>query len=129
MLSEKRTAVDNAIFDMLQNEFPQVTWTKLFKGFQRGKGLTGSIVNDHIDLEYDAKNQLLATATYVIILADSENTETVDAVADEVFELLDDDDLDGTAVVGDVKSIYYGASPNKAEAGSALLIYEVKYYV
>lgn len=129
MLKEKRTEVDNAILSILQDNIPNVTWTKIFKGFQRGKGVIGSVVSDHIDFEYDAKEQRKATATYVIIITDSYNTDVVDSIADSVDELLDNDDLNGIITIGDIKSIHYGASPNKSESGSALLIYEVKYYV
>lgn len=125
----KRKEIEDAILDILQTNIPDVSWVKIFKGFQREKGMSGSIVNDHIDFQYDAKNQCLATATYTIIIADPDNTETVDTTADEVFELLDNDNLDGKAIIGDVKSIAYAAAPNKANAGAALLVYEVKYYV
>ena len=128
-MKSRRMAVDNAIMDILQTNVPEVTWTRIFKGFQRGKGVVGSLVSDSIDFEYDAKDQLVATAKYTVIIADSENTETVDSIADEVFELLDDDDLNGAATIGEVKSIVYAAAPNKSEAGAAILIYEVKYYV
>lgn len=129
MFEQRRKAVSDAIFDMLIENVPNVTWTKLFKGFQRGKGVVGSVVSDTIEFEYDAKNQLVATAKYTIIIADSENTDTVDDVADDVFELLDNDDLNGTATVGDVKRITYAAAPNKENAGVVLIDYEVKYYV
>lgn len=128
-MKSRRMAVDNAIMDILQTNVPEVTWTRIFKGFQRGKGIVGSLVSDSIDFEYDTKNQLVATAKYTVIIADSENTETVDSIADEVFELLDDDDLNGTATIGEVKSIVYASAPKKAEAGAALIVYEVKYYV
>lgn len=129
MFEQRRKAVTNAIFDILTENVPDVTWSKLFKGFQRGKGVVGSVVSDSVDFEYDAKNQLVATAKYTVIIADSENTDTVDDIADTVFELLDNDDLNGTATVGDVKRITYAAAPNKEDAGAVLIEYEVKYYV
>ena len=129
MFEQRRKAVSDAIFDILTENVPEVTWTKLFKGFQRGKGVVGSVVSDRVDFEYDAKNQLVATAKYTVIIADSENTDTVDDIADTVFELLDNDDLNGTATVGDVKRITYAAAPNKEDAGAVLIVYEVKYYV
>ena len=129
MLEQKRKAVTDAIFSILTDNVQAVTWTKFFKGFQRGKNVVGSVVSDRIDFEYDAKNQLKATAKYTIIIADSENTDTVDSIADEVFELLDNDDLNGTATIGEVKSISYASAPTKAEAGAVLIDYEVKYYV
>ena len=128
-MKSRRMAVDNAIMDILQTNVPEVTWDRIFKGFQRGKGIVGSLVSDSIDFEYDAKNQLVATAKYTVIIADSENTDTVDDIADEVFELLDSDDLNGTATIGEVKSIVYASAPTKAEAGAVLIVYEVKYYV
>ena len=129
MFEQRRKAVSDAIFDILTENVPGVTWTKLFKGFQRGKGVVGSVVSDSVDFEYDAKNQLVATAKYIVIIADSENIDTVDDIADAVFELLDSDDLNGTATVGDVKRITYAAAPNKENAGAVLIEYEVKYYV
>ena len=83
-MKSRRMAVDNAIMDILQTNVPEVTWDRIFKGFQRGKGIVGSLVSDSIDFEYDAKNQLVATAKYTVIIADSENTDTVDDIADEV---------------------------------------------
>ena len=128
-IKDRRAEVDGAIMGILQENVPSVQWTRIFKGFQRQKGVSGSLVSDSIDFEYDAKNQLLATAKYTIIIADPNNTDTVDSLADEVFELLDCDDLDGTVTIGLVRSIVYASAPTKAEAGAALLNYEVKYYV
>lgn len=125
----KRKAVTDAIFTMLSTNIKNVVWSKFFKGFQRGLGITGSVVCDHIDYEYDAKDQLLATATYTIIVADPENLDTVDTVADSVFELIDSDDLNGTAEIGLVKSVNYASAPTKVDAGAVLIVYEVKYYV
>lgn len=128
-VKQRRQEVEGAIMGMLEQGFPQISWTKLFTGFQREKGVSGSLVNSKTDFAYDSKNQLKATATYTVIIADPDNNDTVDAIADEVFELLDNDDLNGTATIGEVKSIIYASAPNKAEAGAALLIYEVQYYV
>ena len=129
MLAQRRQDVTNALYEMLTNGLPEVSWSKFFKGFQRGKGLVGSLVSDRIDFEYDSKNQLVATARYTIIIADSENMDTVDNAADIAFELIDNDDLNGTATIGEVKRISYAAAPNKSDAGAAILIYEVRYYV
>ena len=82
MFEQRRKAVTNAIFDMLTENVPDVTWSKLFKGFKRGKGVVGSVVSDSVEFEYDAKNQLVATAKYTVIIADSENTDTVDDIAE-----------------------------------------------
>lgn len=128
-VKERRKEVENAIMTMLEENFPEISWTKIFTGFQREKGISGSLVNSKTDFDYDSKNQLRATAVYTVIIADPNNTDTVDTIADEVFELLDDDDLNGTATIGEVKTIVYAAAPNKANAGAALLIYEVQYYV
>lgn len=128
-IKDKRKEVDNAIIEMLETSFPNVTWVKIFKGFQREKGVSGSLVNNKIDFQYDAKNQCVATANYTIIIADPNNMDTVDSIADEVFELLDNDDLDGTVTIGEVKRIAYASAPTKAEAGAVLIDYEVKYYV
>ena len=128
-IKDKRKEVDNAIIDMLKTNFHDVTWVKIFKGFQREKGVSGSLVNNKIDFQYDAKNQCVATANYTIIIADPNNMDTVDSIADEVFELLDNDDLDGTVTIGEVKRIAYASAPTKAEAGAVLIDYEVKYYV
>ena len=72
-MKSRRMAVDNAIMDILQTNVPEVTWTRIFKGFQRGKGIVGSLVSDSIDFEYDTKNQLVATAKYTVIIADSDD--------------------------------------------------------
>ena len=125
----KRQAVTDAIFTMLTTSIKNVEWSKYFKGFQRGKGITGAVACDHIDYEYDAKAQCLATATYTIIVADPDNLDTVDTIADTVFDLLDCDDLNGTAEFGLIKSINYASAPTKVDAGAVLIVYEVKYYV
>lgn len=125
----KRQAVTDAIYTMLSANIKNVTWSKYFKGFQRGLGITGSVVCDHIDYEYDSKAQCMATATYTIIVADPDNLDTVDTIADTVFDLLDCDNLNGTAEIGLVKSINYASAPTKADAGAILVVYEVKYYV
>ena len=125
----KRKAVTDAIFTMLSTNIKNVVWSKFFKWFQRGLGITGSVVCDHIDYEYDAKDQCLATATYTIIVADPENLDTVDSIADTVFELLDCDNLNGTAEIGLIKSVNYASAPTKTDAGAVLVVYEVKYYV
>ena len=128
-LGVKRKAVETAILTMLGTNIKDVTWTRYFKGFQRGKGVVGSLVSDRIDFEYDAKNQCKATGRYVLIIADSENTDTVDGVADEAFDLLDNDDLNGTVTICEVKRISYAAAPTKSDAGAVLLELEVNYYV
>ena len=128
-LEKRRAEVTDEIFTMLTTELPNVTWTKIFKGFQRGKGTVGSLVSDHIDFTMDAKDQVYALQTFVIIIADSENIDVVDVYGDRVFELLEFDDINGKATIGQFKTIKYAAAPNKAEAGAVLLIYEVKYYV
>lgn len=125
----KRKEVENVIMEILQTNIPEVEWIKIFKGFQRGKEIVGSVVCSSIATEYDAKNQRVATSTYDIILSDSENLNTVDNIADMVDELLDNDDLNGTVTIGEIKEIRYMAAPNKADAGAAWLVYEVKYYV
>lgn len=125
----KRQAVTDAIFTMLSTNIKNVVWSKFFKGFQRGLGITGSVVCDHIEYEYDAKAQCLATALYTIIVADPDNLDTVDTIADSVFDLIDCDDLNGTAEIGLVKSINYASAPTKTDAGAVLIVYEVKYYV
>lgn len=125
----KRQEVESAMLDMLNEALPDITWSRIFKGFQREKGVSGSLVNDKTEFSYDAKDQLVATARYVIIVADADNLDTVDDTADTIFELLDCDDLNGTAIIGEVKSISYAAAPNKADAGAALIVYQVKYYV
>ena len=123
-VKDRRKEVEAAILGILETHISQVSWKKMFKGFQREKGVSGSLVNYKTDFGRDSKDKLKATAVYSIILADPDNTDTVDDIADEVFDL-----LDGTITVGDVKHIYYGAAPNKAEAGSVLMIYQVQYYV
>ncbi len=128
-VKDRRKEVEAAILGILETNLSQVSWKKMFKGFQREKGVSGSLVNFKTDFERDSKDKLKATAVYSIILADPDNTDTVDDIADDVFDLLDNDDLDGVITVGDVKSIYYGAAPNKAEAGSVLMVYQVQYYV
>lgn len=126
---ERRKEIETAMFDMLQLRLPDVQWSKRYKGFQRGKGLVGSLVGDRTDFEYDAKNKREATGRYVIIITDSEHLDTVDDIADEVFELLDNDDLNGTATVCDVKRISLASAPTKEDAGAAILELVVKYYV
>ena len=128
-IKAKRQAVTDAIYGILSTNIQTVEWEKYFKGFQRGKTITGAVVCDHIDFEYDAKNQLLATATYTIIIADPNNLDTVDTLADTAFELLDCDNLNGTAEIGLIKSINYASAPTKVDAGAVLVVYEVKYYV
>ena len=128
-IKAKRQAVTDAIYGILSTNIKTVEWEKYFKGFQRGKGITGAVVCDHIDFEYDAKDQLLATATYTIIIADPNNLDTVDTLADTAFELLDCDNLNGTAEIGLIKSINYASAPTKVDAGAVLVVYEVKYYV
>ena len=125
----KRKAITDAIVGMLSTNIKNVEWSKYFKGFQRGKVITGSVVCDHIDYEYDAKNQCMATATYTIIVADPDNLDTVDNIADTVFDLLDCDNLDGTAEIGLVTIVNYASAPTKVDAGAVLIVYEVKYYV
>ena len=128
-IKAKRTAVTDAIYGILSDNIKTVEWEKYFKGFQRGKTITGAVVCDHIDFEYDAKDQCLATATYTIIIADPNNLDTVDTLADTAFELLDCDNLNGTAEIGLIKSINYASAPTKVDAGAVLVVYEVKYYV
>jgi len=128
-VNERRKEVENAILGILEENFPDISWAKRYKGFQREKGISGSLVNSRTHFEYDAKTQLVATSTYALIISDPDNTETVDAIADEAFELLNNDDLDGKVTDGLITDILYGAAPNKEEAGSVLMWYEVKYYV
>lgn len=125
----KRIEVRDTIMTWLRETFPNVAWSSMYKGAQRANVLTGSLVSDRISYAYDTKNSLVAKAEYLIILIDPNNMETVDALADEIFELLDSDDLDGIVIESYVREVIYGAAPQRADAGAVMLRYEVFYYV
>nr|DAZ15049.1 MAG TPA: Minor tail protein U Alpha-Beta fold, VIRAL PROTEIN [Caudoviricetes sp.] len=125
----KRVEVRDTILSWLKSAFPDIAWSTMHKGAQRGSSITGSLVNDRISYTYDTKNSLVAKAEYYIILIDPNNMDTVDALADGGFELLDSDDLDGVAIESYVREVIYGAAPQKADAGAVMLRYEVFYYV
>ena len=124
----RRKAITAAIIELLAKALPDIRWQQRISGAGRGKDVEGSVTNDRIAYHYDDKESLVATAVYHIYIVDANSTENVDELADVAFKALNDDDLDGIAVVGEIKRIIYGSPQGKPQAGIALLEYEVTYY-
>jgi hypothetical protein len=84
---------------------------------------------DSVTFEYDSKDiSVVANATYYVYIVDLNSTVDVDGLADEVFQCLNNDDLGGVLIVGDVVRINYGLAPGKPKSSAVLLEYRVKYY-
>lgn len=124
----KRKEVTAAILKLLSEALPNIRWQQRISGAGRSKDVEGSVTNDRTDYRYDDKDSLVATAVYYVYIVDANSTENVDEMADTAFKVLNDDDLDGIAVVGEVKRIIYGSPQGRPQAGVALLEYEVTYY-
>ena len=125
----RRAEVTNAILETLQVKVPSVTWTSKVAGVATSNAVEGTVACDSVTFEYDSKDiSVVANATYYVYIVDLNSTVDVDGLADEVFQCLNNDDLGGVLIVGDVVRINYGLAPGKPKSSAVLLEYRVKYY-
>lgn len=124
----RRATVTQTIVDILKEAVPEVPWGVRFSGANRSKGVEGTVSCDRVSFEYDSKDSLVAKATYNIYILDANSTENVDELADKVFFVLNDDDLDGVIICGDITQVQYGSMPGMPSSGVAVLTYVVEYY-
>ena len=124
----RRNEVTQAIIECLKNAVPEVPWGVRITGANRSKVVEGSVTCDRVSFEYDSKDSLVAKATYLIYIIDPNSTENVDVLGDKVFFALNNDDLDGVVICGDVTNITYGSAPGITGSGVVLLNYSVEYY-
>lgn len=124
----RRTVVTNAILTALQANVPDIPWSTKVFGVATSNKPEGTIACDRVDFKYDTKNSLVTTATYYIYIVDVNSTIDVDELADAAFQCLNNDDLGGVLIVGDVVRISYGVAPGKPTSSAALLEYVVQYY-
>lgn len=122
----KREEVTQALVDLLAQELPEVNWSQQLTGAVRSKEIEGTVSCDRISFEYNAKNVRMATASYEIYLLDSETLDGVDALADKIDTVLCANwHLGGIATNSAVKEIIFGAAQGKANAGMALIAFDV----
>ena len=125
----RRTEVTNVILETLQTNVPSVPWTSKVSGVATSNSVEGTVACDSVTFEYDSKDiSVVANATYYVYIVDLNSTVDVDGLADEVFQCLNNDDLGGVLIVGDVVRINYGLAPGKPKSSAVLLEYRVKYY-
>lgn len=124
----RRTEVTNAILAALQANVPDIPWSAKVFGAATSNKVEGTIACDRVDFQYDTKNSLVTTATYYVYIVDVNSAVDVDGLADAAFQCLNNDDLGGVLIVGDVVRISYGVAPGKPTSSAALLEYVVKYY-
>lgn len=124
----RRNEITNAILDTLTTNIPSVPWTSKIIGVATSNTVEGTVACDSVTYQYDAKDSLVARATYYIYIVDLNSTNDVESVADQVFSVLNNSDLDGALIVGDIVRINYGVSPGKPNSSAVLLEYVVEYY-
>lgn len=124
----RRAEVTNAILEALQAGVPDISWTAKIAGVATSNKVEGTIACDRVTFEYDSKNSLVANATYFVYIVDLNSTNDVDGLADAAFQCLNNEDLGGVLIVGDVVRINYGIAPGKPNSSAVLLEYAVKYY-
>lgn len=124
----RRAEVTQTIFDYLKTSVPEVPWSVRLSGANRSKEVEGTVSCDRVSFQYDTKDSLVAKAIYGIYILDANSTENVDALADKVFAVLNNDDLGGVVICGDITQIQYGSKPGMAGSGVAMLTYVVEYY-
>lgn len=124
----RRKEISAAIRALLEDSVPAVKWTERLTGASRGADIYGSVTCDRVDYAWDDKTSLVATAVYSIYLVDSASTGAVDDLADEVFQTLHSDDLEGLLIDSNIKRVVYGSAQGKPEIGIVLLEYEINYY-
>lgn len=122
----KREDVTKALIDLLTEQLPEVSWNEQLTGAVRGQELQGTVSCDRISFEWNAKNVRMATASYSIYLIDANSLDGVDALADKIDNVLCENwHLGGIATNSAVKSIIFGAAQGKANAGMALVEFDV----
>lgn len=124
----RRNEITNAILDTLTTNIPSVPWTSKIIGVATSNTVEGTVACDSVTYQYDAKDSLVARATYYIYIVDLNSTNDVESVADQAFSVLNNSDLDGALIVGDIVRINYGVSPGKPNSSAVLLEYVVEYY-
>ena len=124
----KQAEVTGIILDQLRNKVPQIPWSARLTGADRGRTVMGTVTCDRVAFFYDTKDDLVAKAEYKIYILDANSTENVDELAEVVFAALNNDDLGGALIVGDITDIVYGSSQGKPNSGIAALTYVIEYY-
>lgn len=122
----RRTEITDVIMGLLQDQMPEVHWSSLVTGASRGNKLEGTVSCDRITYVEMTKSGRKGVLTYSIYLLDTASVEGVDALADKLDALLTHyHDLGGWCIDSQVKEIVFGVAQGKADAGMALITYEV----
>ncbi len=122
----KRTDITDVLMGLLKDQMPDVHWGSLVTGANRTSRLEGTVTCDRITYQEMTKSARKGVMTYSIYLLDTQSIEGVDALADELDALLTQyPDLGGWCTGSRVKEIIFGAAQGRANAGMALISYEV----
>lgn len=122
----RRKEITDVLFDLLQDQIPEVHWGTLVTGANRTNRLEGTISCDRITYQEMTKQSRKGVLTYSIYLLDTQSIEGVDEIADEIDAILTQyPDLGGWCTDSRVKEIIFGAAQGRANVGVALISYEV----
>lgn len=124
----KRTEVEEALYSLLIDQFPEIHWQKLVTGAARGREMMGTIACERISYEWLDKFTKAATATFSIYVMDISSTNEVDNIADDIIRVLSNDrTLSGTVVDSLVKEVIYGMAQGRPDVGAVLIHFVVTY--
>ena len=124
----KRTEVEEALYSLLMDQFPEIHWQKLVTGVARGREMMGTIAGERISYEWLDKFTKAATATFSIYVMDISSTNEVDNIADDIIRVLSNDrTLSGTVVDSLVKEVIYGMAQGRPDVGAVLIHFVVTY--
>lgn len=124
----KRTAVEEALYSLLMDQFPKIHWQKLVTGAARGREMMGTIACERISYEWLDTFTKAATATFSIYVMDISSTNEVDNIADDIIRVLSNDrTLSGTVVDSLVQEVIYGMAQGRPDVGAVLIHFVVTY--
>lgn len=124
----KQSELTKIIVDYLSSNIP-IDWNGRLTGATLSNKVEGSVTCDRVDFHYDEKVCLVASATYKIYILDANSMEDVDELADKVFHLLNNDDLNGVLIDGLITNITYGSAQGLPKSGLVALTYNIEYYM
>ena len=100
----KRTAVEEALYSLLMDQFPKISY------------------------EWLDKFTKAATATFSIYVMDISSTNEVDNIADDIIRVLSNNrTLSGTVVDSLVQEVIYGMAQGRPDVGAVLIHFVVTY--
>lgn len=125
-----RREVEEGLFSLLKDAFPQVHWNLERKGAARSAGLEGSLTCERVEFEWLDKQRKAATVTFSIFIIDAGNQVGADLLSDDIIEYLSENRTLGGLVFDSIcNEVLYGQQQGRPDVSAALISFTVTYDV